>query len=143
MGIVWVSSENLLSEVCGVSFAYHIITNLEFLGGPTNGIQKVSSTASRGRRPRALFIAAGYCACVCPRQVTRRVEQPSQHPANTRGRCSRQLFLIVRVHGSRRSERLHKLISGGPRSPKGRVRWPAQASRKENITVAAYQACLL
>ena len=35
----------MLSEVCAIYFAYHIITNLEFLGGPTNGIQKVSSVA--------------------------------------------------------------------------------------------------
>ena len=34
LGMVWVSSENLLLEVCGVSFAYHTITNLGFFEKP-------------------------------------------------------------------------------------------------------------
>ena len=50
LGIIWVSGDNLLSEIRGVSFVYHIITNLGFSEIPSNGPKKISRRgAGRGR----------------------------------------------------------------------------------------------
>ena len=49
VGMIWVSFgyrvRICFRKFAEYLFAYHIITNLEFLGGPTNGIQKVSIPA--------------------------------------------------------------------------------------------------
>ena len=49
-GIVWVSSENFLPDVCGVSFGYHIATNLGFPKSTAYGNWKILRRGGHERR---------------------------------------------------------------------------------------------
>ena len=59
LGIIWVSGDNLLSEICGVSFVYHIITNLGFSEIPSNGPKKISRPARSSGSPGDIELGGG------------------------------------------------------------------------------------